>query len=133
MRRGSIAALLAAAGIVGGLGSCESGPTEPRPGALDLVFAPPAPGAGALLFVVEGAPIDSVEPAGYGTIAGRLSATAVRVIVTGPLAPGPVARVRVPDVRLSRHYRATLEEVADGASYALRDPAAYRLVVVPPR
>jgi hypothetical protein len=118
---------------VGLVGSCESGPTEPRPGALDLVFAPPAPGTGALLFVVDGAPIDSVEPAGYGTISGRLSASAVRVIVTGPLVPGPVARLRVPDVRLARQYRATLEEVADGATYGLRDTAGYRLAVAVPR
>ncbi len=133
MRRAGLRAALLALGLAGWLGSCDSGPTEPRPGTLDLVFTPPAAGAGALLFLVDGAPIDSIEPASYPAISGRLSASAVRVVVTGQLAGGVVARLRVPDVRLYGKYRATLEEVADGTTYALRDPAAYRLVVVPPR
>ncbi len=133
MRPERAAGWLVVASLLGLAGACESGPTEPRPGMLDLVFSAPAPGAGALLFVVDGPPIDSIEPSAYPAISGRLSAGAVRVIVTGRLVPGVVARVRVPDVRLYRKYRATLEEVADGATYALRDTAGYRLAVAPPR
>jgi hypothetical protein len=120
--RWALAAVLAGA-------ACE-GPTEPRPGVLDVVLTTPNTGDGAMLFAIEG-PLDSVEAAGFSTFSSRLSASLERVIVTGTLTSGVVARIHVPDVNARGGYRTTVQQVADGSTFALRDTTGYRLALRP--
>jgi hypothetical protein len=113
--------LLALAGVMS-CGDDPSVPTGPSPGPLEIHLSGPA-GVGAVLLLVEGGTIDSVEASSYFTASSAYSGVARRVLVAGPDLTGVVARIEVPDRRVS--YHATILEIADGTTYQLRDPASY--------
>ena len=105
--------------------SCSSEdapPTGPSPGQLEIRLTGPA-GVGAVLLLVDGGEIDSVEAVGYFTASSLYSGLARRVLVAGQDLGGVVARIEVPDRRVA--YRATILQIADGATYQLLDPAGY--------
>lgn len=107
---------------------CEDDPTGPLPGVLDVVLAGPSAEAGALLFHIEGGPVDSVTPAGALLISAPFTRVRRRVLVVGEDLAGVVARVHVPDVSVP--YQMTIVEVADGRSYALMDTTRFALPFV---
>jgi hypothetical protein len=122
--------LAAIAALTAGTVACgDNPPAAPRPGQLEITLETPNVGDGALLFFIQGAELDSVESLGLDLRSSPLSATARRVVVAGALVSGPVARVWVPDVGQAGRYRATVEQVADAATYALRDTTGYRLII----
>lgn len=104
-------------------------PTGPSPGVLEIRLAGRS-GAGAALLLIEGGTIDTVEAAGYFTASAPYSGTAKRVLVAGPDLAGTLVRIQVPDRRTA--YRATLIEIADGATYRLLDPVEFAVTVVRP-
>jgi hypothetical protein len=117
-------ALAAAAG-------CDDDPVGPAPGVLDVVLAAGAAPAGAMLLLVEGGPVDSVESMGWYTASAPYSGVATQVLLAGPELQGTVARVHVPDRRV--RYRAVVREVAEPGSHALLAPESYSLMLVPAR
>lgn len=118
------------------LGSCgDGGPTGPGaavPGVLDLRYSTPNGDDGAVFFDVAGGPVEAVLSTAFRVSSSGAGASEVRVIVTGPLAPGTVAQLRVPDLRRAADYTATIREVATEGTYALRDLQGYRIDVVRP-
>lgn len=113
---------LALLGLLIACGDDPSPPTGPSPGPLDIRLSGPA-GAGAVLLLVDGGTIDSVEAVSYFTASSVYSGVARRVLVAGQDLNGVVARIEVPDRRVT--YHATVIEIADGTTYQLRDPASY--------
>ena len=121
---------LAVAGLAGGFG-CGGGtePTQPTAGPLDLVLSTPNNGDGAILLTVSGGAIDSVSAAGYPIHAARASGTSFRVVVTGAITDGTIARVHVPNTALAGSYAVTISDVAEAGTYALRNLAGYSVDV----
>lgn len=123
--RGVVLALLLA-----GLGvACDDTTLAPVPGTLDVVLADAPRPVGAVLFLVEGGTVDTVEAVGSYLDAAPYSGVAHQVLVAGNRLHGVIARVRVPDLRV--RYDVVLQEVADDSSYALLDVDAPRLFLVP--
>ena len=104
--------------------------TGPVAGALDVRLSSPHQDDGAVLVLVYGGPVDSIQSAGYPVYSARVADT-VKLIVTGDLGSGAVARVHIPDQRQAYRYGARLEQVAVRRSYAQHDPAGYAIALVP--
>ncbi len=120
----SVAAALLAALVLG----CGEASLGPVPGTLDVVLADAPRPVGAVLFLVEGGAVDTVEAMGSYLDAAPYSGVAHQVLVVGNRLHGVIARVRVPDLRV--RYEVVVQEVADDSSYALLDPTGPRLFLV---
>jgi len=123
------ASLLVMASLVG-LPACheENKATAPSgPGVLELVLSTPNGNDGAALLAVTGA-VDSVQADGYSTFSA-LESGGARVVVTGDIAAGVLARLYVPDLGSADQYVANLVEVAQRASFALQDLTGYEISV----
>jgi hypothetical protein len=95
------------------------------PGVLDVVLTTPNADDGAVLLTVDGA-IDSVQGAPY-VIFSTASGTGARIVVTGDVVAGVIARLYVPDVGTADQYLAHLDEVAQRGTFALQPPTSYQL------
>ncbi len=115
---------------LGLLASCSER-ADPTGGTLNVTLASPNSDDGAVLFTLSGGPVDSVEAVGYSVYSARIGDNAVRVVVTGALAAGPVARIRIPDHRQSSGYSAVVNQVAARTTYQQRDSSHYSLTVAP--
>lgn len=118
--------------LVGLLSCGDESPTRPQgpdPGPLDIGLDGAA-GAGAVLMLVEGGPIDSVVALSYFTAHTPHSAVARRVLVAGSSLNGALARIMVPDRRVL--YQARIIQIADEVTYQLGDSSAYTLTVEKP-
>lgn len=98
--------------------SCGDDPGDPVPGTIEVVLAGPGPKIGAVLFLIEGGTVDTVESAGPYLDAAPYSGVATQVLVAGDDLRGVIARARVPDLRVG--YTVFVQEVADSRTYALR-------------
>lgn len=138
MRRGSIRIAFALAAFAGGgLGGCDDAAapsgtvTASAAGALTVVLVTPSADDGALMLTVEGGRVTGVasaaSAAGLTVYSAALDSTRTRIIVIGPLAPGPVLTLQVPDVGRAGAYRTTLEQVASGTTYQPRALDGYRV------
>lgn len=107
--------------------SCGDDPGSPVPGTIEVVLAGPGPAVGAVLFLIEGGSVDTVESAGAYLDAAPYSGVATQVLVAGDDLRGVIARARVPDLRV--RYTAFIQEVADARSYALRPPEETRVFI----
>jgi hypothetical protein len=122
-RRLGLLALLALAGCGGGdLSAPLSGP-------LDLVLDTPAEDDGIVLVEIAGGGVDSVTSLGYRTESSAGAAGPLRVVVSGALGDGKLARIWVPDRTRASDYSARVVEAAARRSYQLRDVADYRITV----
>jgi hypothetical protein len=129
MRLGPL--ILGAMTGAGLLSGCQSESAGPTASMLNVSLTTPNSDDGAILFTVSGGPVDSVEVAGYPVYSVRVDRNTIRVIVTGDLSAGMVARVRIADERQRSSYAATLEQVASRSTYGQRDPASYSLTLAP--
>jgi hypothetical protein len=121
---------LLAAGLLS-LGGCSSESPGPSAATLQVGLASPAQDDGAVLFTISGGPVDSIEAPDYQVYSNRIDANTLRVIVTGSLQPGVIARIHVPDQSRIADYSGVVDQVAARSSYALRDPAGYGLTLIP--
>ena len=130
MRLTRIFALLALGGLVAGCGGGDAGPTS---GVLTLTLNTPNTGDGALLFRVNGGPVDSVAGStmvaddSYNTVG-----TTTRIVVAGPITDGVIAHLYVPDVGKVSSYVVTMEQVAANSNFAQRSTAGYSIAVSAP-
>lgn len=106
------------------LSGCSNN-TGPSGAILSVTFSGPHGDDGAVLLTITGGPVDSVEAVGYAVYTARSGTGPLKVIVTGDLGGGPIARLHVPDHRHAPFYTATVVQVAARRTYAQRDPAAY--------
>jgi hypothetical protein len=112
------------------LSGCSNS-TGPTAAALNVSLSTPNTDDGAVLMTISGGPVDSVEAVGYTVYTARQGPETLRLIVTGDLGSGPLARIHVPDSRLTSRYSARVSQVASRATYAQRDPAPYSVSLLP--
>lgn len=109
--------------------SCdEDSPVGPAPAVFEIVAGGTGASAAAMLFLIQGGPVDSVEANGWFTASAPYSGVATQVVVAGPALAGTIAMVHVPDGRIS--YRAVVREVAEAGTHALLPTADYTLTLV---
>jgi hypothetical protein len=111
--------------------ACSDGPTNPDAvaGTLVLNLTTPHADDGALLFELNGPPIDDMT-ANDGSVqlfTQRVGGSTVGAVV-GALANGTIVRLHVPDV--SAGYRATVLEVANRDDALRASLAGYALTVI---
>ncbi len=102
----------------------------PQAGTLALVLDTPRNSDGALLVLIAGGPVGDVESSPH-TVALTPGTDGTRLLLLGSIGPGEIVRIRIPDLARAGTYRALVEQVADGTSYALVDPAAYTITLHP--
>ena len=79
------------------------------------------------MFTITGGPVDSIESEGYSVYSAAIDAATLRIVITGDLQPGTLARIRIPDRDQASHYGGVIEQVARRSSYQQRDPTGYEL------
>lgn len=113
------------------LGACLDAPTA---GEVWVELTSPNTDDGALLFVVHAAAPTELNGAtgaceGCQAFVHPVSATEFRVIVTGPLVTGPIARLQVGNAAPTSAFRLEVREVAK-RDYQTRSASGYRLKLV---
>lgn len=109
--------LIVAAGLALLVSCGDDEPTAPTPVVFDVVLSPAAGDIGALLFLVQGGPVDTVESIGYYTASAPYSGVATQVLVADGKLDGAVARIRVPDGHV--RYTVVPREAAERATHRL--------------
>jgi len=102
-----------------------SNSTGPTAGSLEMTLSAQQANEGAVLVVVWGGPVDSVESLGYPIYSARLGGDTLKLIVTGQLSSGPLARLHIPESRRASTYNARVAQVATRGTYVLKDLAGY--------
>lgn len=133
----SVLTILALAGAAGCGGDSVTGPTptppssEEVPGWLDVQLSTPNADDGGIIFTVGGGAIDSMESVHQG-FSAAVNDSIWRILLTGELSDGVIARLHVPDVNASDRYSPEILQVAAENSFAQRDLTAYDLEIVAP-
>lgn len=109
--------------------SCSGGSTGPASGLLTLELHSANGDDGAVMFTITGGPVDSIEAEGHAVYSAPINSTTLRVVITGDLQSGTLARIRIPDRDQSAHYAGVIEQVAQRVSYIQRDPTGYEITV----
>lgn len=124
MRRRSLLALMALVGCGG------TDPVPVTPGELAVQLTAPGSAPGAMVLTVTGGPISGVMPA--SGVQGALSTDAVgtHLLLVGSLDGGVVAVLQIPDAALATRYVVRIDQVADGTTFALLDPAQWNASLV---
>ena len=110
--------------------SCSEGPTDPsittptpnadQAGWLFVALTTPNGNDGVVQLSVSGGRIDSLEVSGGHGFA-LLANGAGRLLVTGEITSGVVARMWVPDTRAFASYSGSVEAAAASSTYQLQD------------
>ena len=128
----SAARLLALVGLMGlaSLAGCSNN-TGPTAGALNVSLTSPNTDDGAVLLTISGGPVDSVEAIGYTLYTAPAGPNTLRLIATGNVGSGTIARIHVPDARQASRYVTSIDQVAARSTYAQRDQAQYSVSLAP--
>jgi hypothetical protein len=105
--------------------------TGPTAGILNMTFSAQHANEGAVLLIVSGGPVDSVESLGYPIYSARVGRDTLKLIITGQLSSGVLARIHIPDSRQNAAYGARVAQVAARETYALQDLAGYAVTLEP--
>lgn len=104
-------------------------PVGPVAGELTLNLVSPGAADGAILLRVTGE-IESVTGVGgYVIESAEVPGGMWRIVVAGTLVPGPIAKIRVPDINDTAPYLAIVEQVAARGTFALLSTAGYGVQV----
>ena len=99
-------------------------------GELTLNLVSPGSADGAILVRVTG-DVESVTGlGGYVVEAAEVPGGMWRIVVAGTIVPGPIARIRVPDINNTAPYLAIVEQVAARGTFALLSTGGYSVQVV---
>jgi hypothetical protein len=115
------------------LTSCSGDGTGPAGGTLDVNLTSPNTDDGAILLTIAGGPVESVEAVVGATYKAKVDENTLRVVVTGNLTSGTIARLHVADMSQAARYSAAVIQVAVRSTYATREPAGYSSDLVPSR
>lgn len=110
--------------------SCSSG-TGPTSGILNVKLSSLRGDDGAVLFTITGGPVESVEALSGIVHSAQIDANTLRIVITGNLNAGAIARVRIADVTQASGYSAAVNQVAARSTYVQRDPGQYSITLVP--
>jgi hypothetical protein len=112
------------------LSSCSGG-TGPTSGILNVKLSSLRGDDGAVLFTITGGPVESVEAVSGIVHSAQIDANTLRVVITGNLSAGAIARVRIADLTQASHYSAAVNQVAARSTYLQRDPGQYSITLAP--
>ena len=110
--------------------SCSSG-TGPTSGILNVQLSSLRGDDGAVLFTITGGPVESVEGVSGIVHTAQIDANTLRVVITGNLGAGAIARVRIADLTQASRYSAAVNQVAARSTYVQRDPGQYSITLAP--
>jgi len=110
--------------------SCSGG-TGPTSGILNVELSSLRGDDGAVLFTITGGPVESVEAVSGLVHSAQIDANTLRVVITGNLSAGAIARVRIADLTQASRYSAAVNQVAARSTYVQRDPGQYSITLVP--
>jgi hypothetical protein len=110
--------------------SCSSG-TGPTSGILNVQLSSLRGDDGAVLFTITGGPVESVEGVSGIVHTAQIDANTLRVVITGNLGAGAIARVRIADLTQASRYSAAVNQVAARSTYVQRDPRQYSITLAP--
>ena len=110
--------------------SCSSG-TGPTSGILNARLSSLRGDDGAVLFTITGGPVESVEAVSGIVHSAQIDANTLRVVITGSLSAGAIARVRIADLTQASGYSAAVNQVAARSTYVQRDPGQYSITLAP--
>jgi len=116
-----IVALVAACGTDTG--------SAPRPGNLTLTLVSGGTSDGAVVVLVSGGPVLSVDGPAQYQVASNTDASGTHIMIVGNISSGVLATLHVADVSRASGYVATVEQVADRNSFALLDAARDQVTV----
>lgn len=112
--------------------ACGTNPgSAPQPGALTLGLVSGGTTDGAIVVLVSGGPVLSVDGAAGYQVASNTDARGTHVMIVGNLTVGTLATLHVADIARASAYVVTVEQVADRATFALLDPARDQVTVGP--
>lgn len=85
--------------------------------------------AGAMVVTISGGPVSGLSSPG-GELTQFTDARGTHVLLAGPLTEGELLSFDIPDASTARAYVATVDQVADGGTYALLDAGVVRLRII---
>jgi hypothetical protein len=114
-----------------GCGGTDAPPITP--GEVGVELNAPGTPPGAMVLTVSGGPVASIRPISGVESAISTDAGQTRILLVGALDGGEVAVLTIPDRSQAARYVVHVDQVADAATFALLDPAAWsaRLVTRP--
>ncbi|MGH7524384.1 MAG: hypothetical protein ACREK8_08765 [Gemmatimonadales bacterium] len=113
--------------------ACGGTQESVEPGALTLTLTSGGPNDGAMVVLVSGGPVLSVDGAAGYQVAANADARGTHVMIVGNIASGALATLHVADVSRASAYVVTVEQVADRSSFALLDPVRDQVSIGPAR
>lgn len=111
------------------LTACHSTVPTAVPGTLTVHLASAGANDGAMVLVVSGGMVLSVEAAGSYEVTSTTDAAGVHLMVVGDLTDGALARLEVPDISRASDYLAVIGQVADRTNFGLVDATGYRVTI----
>lgn len=111
------------------LTACHSTVPGTVPGTLTIHLESAGTNDGAMVLVVSGGPVQSVEAVGSYEVTSNTDEAGVHVMVVGNLVAGALVRLRVPDVSRASDYIAVIGQVADRTNFGLVDATGYRVTI----
>ena len=110
--------------------SCSGG-TGPTSGILNVKLSSLRGDDGAVLFTITGGPVESVDAVSGTVRSAQINANTLRVVITGNLSAGTIARVRIADASQASRYSIAVNQVAARSTYVARDPGQYSVTLAP--
>ena len=119
-------------GVLLFLAACTSdNGASPPSGTLTVSLTSAGSTDGAIVLIVSGGPVTSVDaPSGY-QIASHADGEGTHLMVVGNIVLGALATITVPDLSRASGYVATIVQVSDRNTFALLDAAKYRVTLAP--
>jgi hypothetical protein len=105
--------------------------TVARPGTLTIRLTAAGPTDGAVVIVVSGGPVTSVDAPSQYQVASNADGSGTHLMVVGDIAVGALATITIPDLSRASSYVAVISQVADRASFGLLDPARDQATIGP--
>jgi hypothetical protein len=108
--------------------ACSHSPTGPQAGTLFIKLQSPNSGADGAILVTLSSPalVTNVAATGGDTLwTTDYSTTNSRLLLTGPISSGVIAKFDVEDVNLAGEYLVTINQVASSSDYSLRSLSQY--------
>ena len=107
--------------------ACSAWSTPARPACSHkLTLTQIGTGGGAIVVTISGGPVTAVHaPAGFDVVSNT-DTRGTHIIFIGILSLGDLATIDVPDTTKAAAYIASVDQVADGTTYALIDARGFQ-------
>jgi hypothetical protein len=111
------------------LAACHATLPTAVPGTLTIHLISAGTNDGAMVLLVGGGPVTSIEAVGSYEVTSNTDATGVHLLVVGNLATGALVRLHVPDISRVNDYLALITQVADRSNFGLIDATGYSVTI----